>query len=119
MKRAIPMLKKTPDTTNAVSSAQSKRKFSGTTNQRHIRAINALLNGPITRHNLAQVAGAANAPELVAELRRRGLTIPCERFDFTDRDGDKCRPGEYSLTEDDRRMVLDWVAVTAASEVLL
>lgn len=102
-------MKKTPDTTNAVSSAPSKRQFTGTDNPRHRRALDALLNGPVTRHDLARIAGAANAPELVAELRRRGLAIPCQRFNFTDRDGDKCRPGEYHLTDDDHRMVGDWL----------
>ena len=101
-------MEKTPDTTNAVSSAPSKRKFTGTDNPRHLRAIAALLAGSISRHDLARVAGVANAPELVAELRRRGLTIPCELIDFTDRDGKKCRPGIYNFDDDDRRMVSDW-----------
>lgn len=110
---------KTPDTTNAVSSAPDKRKFTGTTNPRELRAIAVLLRRPISRQELDSVAGCSNSPALVSSLRRRGLAIPCQRFDFTDRDGDKCRPGEYSLTDGDRRMVLDWMAVTDASEVLL
>ena len=93
----------------ADSGALDKRKFIGTNNPRYRRALDALLNGPVTRHDLARIAGAANAPELVAELRRRGLNIPCERIDFIDRDGDKCRPGEYHLTDDDHRMVSDWL----------
>lgn len=112
-------MKKTPDTTNAVSSAPNTRKFIGTDNPRHRRALDALLNGPVTRHDLARIAGAANAPELVAELRRRGLAIPCQRFNFTDRDGDKCRPGIYSFDADDHRMVSEWMAACERKEVLL
>jgi len=104
---------KTPDTTNAVPSAPSKRKFIGTDNPRHLRAITALLRRPISRQELDSVAGASNSPELVAELRRRGLDAPCERIDFIDRDGNKCRPGVYSFTTYDRRVIHAWLATRA------
>ena len=115
-------MEKTPDTTNAVSSAPSKRKFTGTDNPRHLRAIAALLRRPISREELDSVAGASNSPELVAELRRRGLGkdhLPCERIKFIDRDGNVCRPGVYSLTEKGRRMVYAWLAKRERKEVLL
>jgi hypothetical protein len=101
---------KTPDPTKAESSAPSKRKFTGTDNPRHLRAITALLRRPVSRQELDSVAGASNSPELVAELRRRGLDAPCERINFIDRDGYKCRPGVYSFTNADRRMVYAWMA---------
>ena len=103
-------MKKTPDTTNAVSSAPTKRKFTGTDNPRHLRAITALLRRPISRQELDSVAGASNSPELVAELRRRGLDGPCERIRFMDRDGCPCRPGVYSFTTSDRRKFYRWQA---------
>lgn len=112
-------MKKTPAATEVTTSAQDKRQFTGTDNPRHLRAISALLAGPISRHDLAQVAGVANAPELVAELRRRGLTIPCTLIDFIDRDGCKCRPGVYSLTTGDRRAIYAWMAKRERKEVLL
>ena len=112
-------MKKTPDTTNAVSSAPTKRKFTGTDNPRHLRAITALLRRPISRQELDSVAGASNSPELVAELRRRGLSIPCERISFIDRDGKKCRPGVYSFTTGDRRATYAWMAERERKEVLL
>jgi hypothetical protein len=64
---------KTPDTTKAVSSAPNSAKFTGTDNPRHLRAITVLIRRPVSRQELDSVAGASNSPELVAELRRRGL----------------------------------------------
>ena len=106
---------KTPDTTKAVSSAPSKRKFTGTDNPRQLRALAVLLNRPIPREQLDSLAGASNSPELVAELRRRGLEVPCERIRFIDRDGLTCRPGVYSLTIADRRMVYAWLSKRGAA----
>ena len=101
---------KTPDPTKAESSVPGKRKFTGTDNPRHLRAIAALLRRPISRQELDSMAGASNSPELVAELRRRGLEVPCERIRFIDRDGYPCRPGVYSLTAADRRKFYAWQA---------
>lgn len=92
------------------TSAPSKAKFTGTDNPRHLRAIAALLRRPMPRESLDKEAGCANGPELVAELRRRGLAIPCERIDFEDRDGNLCRPGVYSFTISDRSKVYRWMA---------
>ena len=101
---------KTPDPTKAESSVPSKRKFSGTDNPRQLRALTVLLRRPVPREQLDSLAGASNSPELVAELRRRGLEVPCERIRFIDRDGYICRPGVYSLTIADRRMIYAWMA---------
>ena len=91
-------------------SAPNKREFTGTDNPRHLRAIAALLRRPMPRENLDTEAGCSNGPELVAELRRRGLEVPCERINFVDRDGFICRPGVYFLTVADRRKVHQWQA---------
>lgn len=85
-------------------------RFTGTDNPRHLRAIAALLRRPMPRESLDHVVGCSNAPELMAELRRRGLEAPCERITFIDRDGCACRPGVYSLTIADRRMLYAWMA---------
>ncbi len=85
-------------------------RFAGTDNPRHLRAIAALLRRPMPRESLDRESGASNGPELVAELRRRGLDVPCERIRFIDRDGCTCRPGVYSLTIADRRMIYAWMA---------
>ncbi|MGD9773871.1 hypothetical protein [Diaphorobacter sp.] len=85
-------------------------KFSGTDNPRHLRVIAALLRRPMPRESLDREAGCSNGPELVAELRRRGLELPCKRIHRVDRDGFICRPGVYFLTEGDRRKVHRWLA---------
>lgn len=76
-----------------------------TDNPRHLRALQALLTRPQRREHLDSVAGCSNSPELVAELRRRGLNIPCERVPDIDRDGREIRRGVYSLVEKDRRAI--------------
>ena len=103
----------TPDPTKAESSAPSKRNFTGTDNLRHLRVIHVLLQRPLRREDVDSVAGCSNGPELIAELRRRGLGddhLPCERVPFVDRDGKPCRPGVYSLTQRDRRKIYSWMA---------
>ena len=104
---------KTPDPTKAESSAPKQRKFTGTDNPRHLRFLAVLLRRPVSREELDRIAGCSNGPELVAELRRRGLGkehLPCERISFIDRDGYPCRPGVYSLTIAGRRMIYAWMA---------
>lgn len=86
------------------------RRFQGTENPRHLRAIQTLLARPASRETLDRVAGCSNSPELIAELRRRGLEAPCERIRFIDRDGKICRPGVYSLTACDRSRIYRWLA---------
>ena len=85
-------------------------RFQGTDNPRHLRAIAALLRRPMPRESLDDASGASNGPDLVAELRRRGLEVPCERIRFIDRDGYPCRPGVYSFTASDRRKFYAWQA---------
>ncbi len=101
---------KTPDPTKAESSAPNKAKFTGTDNPRHLRFIAAVLVRPRRREDVDSIAGCSNGPELVAELRRRGLDLTCERIRFIDRDGYPCRPGVYSLTASDRRKFYAWQA---------
>lgn len=101
---------KTPHPAKAEQSAPSKRKFTGTDNPRQLRALAVLLRRPVSREQLDHIAGCSNGPELVAELRRRGLDVPCERIRFIDRDGYTCRPGVYSLTIADRRMIYAWMS---------
>jgi hypothetical protein len=85
-------------------------RFLGTTNKRHLRALAVLLERPLFREELDKIAGCSNGPELVAELRRRGLKIPCDLVTRMDKDGKPCRPGVYSLTDDDRLKLANWRA---------
>ena len=101
---------KRPTPQKEESSALDTRKFTGTDNPRQLRAIAALMRRPMPRESLDDAVGASNSPELVAELRRRGLEVPCERIRFLDRDGCVCRPGVYSFTLKDRRLIWAWQA---------
>jgi hypothetical protein len=85
------------------------KEFSGTDNPRHLRVIHALLIRPRKREDVDRIASCSNAPELVAELRRRGLSVPCLRVPAVDRDGYTIRFGVYSLPECDRRKVNAWL----------
>lgn len=85
-------------------------QFTGTCNPRHLRALHELLRRTVWREELDSIAGTSNSPELVAELRRRGLEIPCQRALSTDRDGRESRPGKYSLSSNDCRLVVRWLA---------
>lgn len=104
---------KRPTPQKAESSYSSKRQFAGTANPRALRILNVLLHRTVSREELDKIAGCANGPDLVADLRSRGLGkdhFPCKRIKFVDRDGYTCRPGVYSLTEKGRRMVYAWMA---------
>lgn len=83
-------------------------RFYGTSNPRHLRVLEALTAGPVMREQLDRIAGASNGPELVSELRRLGLEVPCRRISRRDRDGRACRPGRYSLSATDRQKLHRW-----------
>lgn len=84
-------------------------RFTGTDNPRHLRALQALKNRPLPREQLDHIAGCSNGPDLIAELRRRGLELPCTRTKKMDRDMFDCFPGVYHLTELDRRKIRRWL----------
>lgn len=100
-------MKNAPDR-KAAESAKGQREFY-TDNPRHQRVLALLLQRPAKREEVDRAAGCSNGPELVAELRRRGLELPCERVDAIDRDGRRCKPGIYSLTNKDRRRINAWL----------
>jgi hypothetical protein len=83
-----------------------------------MRVIQAVTVRPIPREELDRVAGCSNGPELVAELRRRGLEMPCTRTRKLDRDMFDCWPGVYHLTQADRRKLAAWKGRRAAGRVL-
>jgi hypothetical protein len=92
------------------STPKTTSKFWGTDNPRHLRVIHALMTRPRKREDVDRIAGASNSPELIAELRRRGLTITCHRTPAIDRDGYPIKFGVYAFDEDDRRKILKWQA---------
>ena len=96
------------DSNNSTSKPASK--FAGTDNPRHLRVLNAAQVSPRRREEIDRIAGASNGPELIAELRRRGLEFPCDRVPALDRDGYPIRPGVYRLTVADRRKIAAWLS---------
>jgi hypothetical protein len=92
------------------TSAETERHFTGTSNPRHLRAIHALLRRPMPREELDRTVGCSNGPDLVAELRRRNLDVPCTRVPCYDRDGREVLRGVYHLTHADRRKLARWAA---------
>ncbi|ENO87932.1 hypothetical protein [Thauera aminoaromatica] len=88
-----------------------------TDNPRHQRVLALLLQRPAKREEVDRAAGASNGPELVAELRRRGLELPCERVEAIDRDGRPCRPGVYHATPADRRKIAAWLRSRSSGRI--
>ena len=91
------------------ASALEPRHFT-TDNPRHLRVIHAAMRRSLPREQVDREAGCSNGPELVAELRRRGLEFPCVRIEALDRDGRPCKPGVYNLTGKDRNKINRWLA---------
>lgn len=101
---------KTPEPSKENPSAQHIAQFIGTNNQRHLRVIAWLLVRELPREEVDRIACCSNGPELVAELRRRGLELPCKRIQFIDCDGHPCCSGVYYLTENDRSKLRQFFA---------
>ncbi|MGK5072368.1 hypothetical protein [Janthinobacterium sp. ZB1P44] len=91
------------------STAKAVRKFTGTDNPRHLRVIQSAMIRSRKREEIDRIAGASNGPELIAELRRRGLRFHCQLTPGIDRDGYLIKFGIYELDDDDRRAVNVWL----------
>jgi len=112
---------KTPPNQTSFESAPEKansntQKFTGTENPRHLRVIHALKKRPQRREHLDIVAGCSNSPDLIAELRCRGLDIPCDRVSDVDRDGQPIKRGVYYLLGSNRRKLNEWLRRRSAGE---
>jgi len=86
-------------------------QFSGTDNPRHLRVIHSLLLRARKREEIDSIAGASNGPELIAELRRRGLRAKCRRTPGIDRDGRPVKFGVYEFDDGDRRAIAAWLRI--------
>ena len=91
-------------------------KFAGTDNPRYLRLLAAFLQRPLPREAVDSIAGAANGPDAISQIRdlfppgARNEFIDCTRVTFDDRDGKPCHPGVYSLTTKARRLIIQWFA---------
>ena len=97
------------DNQDSTVQAARKRKFTGADNPRHLRFIHAGIIRPRKREEIDRIAGASNGPDLIAELRRRGLRIPCHKVPGIDRDGYLIKFGVYEFDDEDRRAVKAWL----------
>ena len=95
MKNARPPLKAEP-------SDLDNRKFTGIYTPRQYRVINALLSGPRTREQIDRIAGASNGPEVIRQIRAKGVAIKCQMVRHIDRDGKPGRHGLYHLPRTER-----------------
>lgn len=79
-------------------------------NPREARALRALLQGAQRREQLDRITGSSNSPDVVMRLRAAlDIEIPCFHIISIDRDGRRCRPGVYSLSDTDRVKVIHWL----------
>lgn len=97
-----------PTPKDKAGDAGKQSQFTGTTNRRHLRVIVALTHRMRTREEVDRIAGASNGPEVIAELRRRGLDLPCTRVPCIDRDGFEVKRGIYSLSSADLARIRAW-----------
>jgi hypothetical protein len=106
-----------PQVVEAKATKTGPAKFLGTDNPRHLRVLQALRVRPAPRTAIDSLAGCANGPALIADLRELGLEIPCTRTKAIDRDLFTCYPGVYSFTERDKRWVAQWLHRSAMQRV--
>lgn len=93
------------------SNSTGKITFEGTTNQRSLRALDALLVRPIPREQLDRIAGCSNGPDLIRNLRALGLgdALVCHRVPGIDRDGFPIKFGVYALLDSGKSAVRSWL----------
>ena len=103
---------------NETNTDDTTGDFVGTANPRHLRVIAGLLRRPMTREQIDREAGASNGPDVIAELRRRRLEIPCDRAPVIDRDGRDVMRGVYHCTATDRRRIHRWLRERESIEVI-
>ena len=103
------------DTDMRDSTEESENGKFNTNNPRHLRVMIAVVRRSMTREHVDAEAGCSNGPELIAELRRRGLSLPCDRIPVYDRDGREVKRGVYHATTIDRRKIHQFFAARKRS----
>jgi hypothetical protein len=99
--------------TAVAAGAPTAPRFQGATTTRRRRVLGALLQRAVWREELDRIAGSSNGPDEISHLRKAGLPkdtcLVCEMRASVDRDGKTVSCGLYSLTEEGRRRVLEWM----------
>lgn len=98
------------------STSRIPREFAGTKNVRALRVIQALSVRPRKREEIDRIAGASNGPDLIADLRRLGLELPCTKVPAVDRDGQYIRHGVYQFSSADYDKVRAWLCTPKKGE---
>lgn len=97
-------------------SANVLRHFTGTDNPRHLRVLHAALRRPMPREEVDRIVGASNGPDLISNVRARGLDFPCHRVPCLDRDGIEIKRGIYVLSARDRLQIAPWLSKRGKEE---
>jgi hypothetical protein len=88
---------------------QTKRAKFNTLTDREKRLLQLFLDKPlgVTRKEAEPIVGTTYAPNVVKSIRDNlGLTIHCPLISTSDRDGNKCTYGVYSLASESRAKAL-------------
>jgi hypothetical protein len=87
---------KTPDNSKPLPRAPKQHDFKLTHRQRGL--CEAFATGrKLWREEVDRIAGASNGPEVMRQLKGKGLAWQCDRIKKIDRDGNPCEPGIYSI----------------------
>jgi hypothetical protein len=101
------MFTTTNTTSEEVSSTQIKSEFKLTARQQRVCSALAKF-GKLWREEVDRIAGASNGPEVMHQLKRKGLEWECDRIKGVDRDGNACEPGLYSIVGGGRETLHAW-----------
>lgn len=69
----------------------------GLRSRSHILAVRLLARGPISRNDLDSELGVANSPNVILQLRRRGIAITMKMMGGTNRWGETVEFAQYTL----------------------
>lgn len=76
-----------------------------TANPRELRVLEALSKGAISREQADKVTLSSNSPDVVRQLRKKGLEVPCDRVPCVTKNGRPSWFGRYRLTANDRKLI--------------
>jgi hypothetical protein len=81
----------------------TRPRFADGLSMRQRAALLALTGGPVLREAMDRATGSSNGPDIVSQLRGKGVDIECVRVEATDKWGEPSRPGLYRLTAAGKR----------------
>ncbi|QKI89219.1 helix-turn-helix domain-containing protein [Thiomicrorhabdus xiamenensis] len=71
------------------------------------RFFKVLVQRPVTRQELDEIAGVANSPDIVLKLRKAGWVIDTGRMSSIDQDGSNSNAGYYTLAGHQKECALE------------